>query len=127
MFARKSLRVDYQVAEKSTIIDPATAEHIELMTSLGQSKSKLSLFGVLNHCNTQGGVRLLRSNLFQPPIDQKVIMDRLQVVEELIDNMSLHHNLKSLISKFPDLDPVLTLCVKRSELDISSDQIDSKI
>ena len=53
MFARKSLRVEYQVAEQSTIIDPATAEHIELMNSLGQSKSILSLFGVLNHCSTQ--------------------------------------------------------------------------
>ena len=122
MFARKSLRVEYQVAEQSTIIDPATAEHIELMSSLGQSKSKLSLFGVLNHCSTQGGVRLLRSNLFQPPIDKKVITDRLEVVEELIDNMSLRHNLKSLISRFPDLDPVLTLCSN-----ISSAQIDAKI
>ena len=122
MFARKSLRVEYQVVEQSTIIDPATAEHIELMSSLGQSKSKLSLFGVLNHCSTQGGVRLLRSNLFQPPIDKKVITDRLEVVEELIDNMSLHHNLKSLISRFPDLDPVLTLCSN-----ISSAQIDAKI
>ena len=45
MFARKSLRVEHQVAEQSTIIDPATAEHIELMSSLGQSKSKLLLFG----------------------------------------------------------------------------------
>ena len=47
------MRVEYQVAEQSTIIDPATAEHIELMSSLGHNKSKLSLFGVLNHCSTQ--------------------------------------------------------------------------
>ena len=49
------------------------------------------------------------------------------MVEELIDNMSLHHNLKSLIARFPDLDPVLTLCVKRPDVNISSAQIDAKI
>ena len=45
---------------------------------------------------------ILRSNLFQPPVDRKVITDRVEL-EELIDNMSLHHNLKSLISRFLDL------------------------
>ena len=49
------------------------------------------------------------------------------MVEELIDNMSLHHNLKSLISRFPDLEPVLTLCLKRPEMNISSARIDAKI
>jgi DNA mismatch repair ATPase MutS len=43
-----------QVADKSTVIDPQTAEHIELMTCLGDKKSKLSLFGVMNHCLTKG-------------------------------------------------------------------------
>ena len=52
------------MAEQATVIDPATAEHIELMCSLGQRKSKLSLFGVLNHCSTPGGVRLLKCGLF---------------------------------------------------------------
>jgi hypothetical protein len=43
-----------EVADKSTVIDPQTAEHIELMTCLGDKKSKLSLFGVMNHCVTKG-------------------------------------------------------------------------
>ena len=127
MFAKKSLKVDYQVSEKSTIIDPATAEHIELINSLGQHKSKLSLLGVLDHCSTVGGTRLLRSNLFQPPVDISVISDRLEVVEEMIDNITFHHNLKSLISRFPDIDTVLSLCVKRSEINLKPGQIDAKI
>ena len=35
--SRKSLKVDYQVAEKSSVIDPATAEHVELLHSLGRA------------------------------------------------------------------------------------------
>ena len=48
-------------------------------------------------------------------------------MKELIDNTSLHHNIKSLILRFPDLDPVLTLCLKRQEMNISSAQIEAKI
>ena len=53
-FQGKSLRVEYQTAEKCTTIDPETAEQIELMSSLGDKKSKLSLFGLLNKCLTRG-------------------------------------------------------------------------
>ena len=124
---RKSLRIEYQVAEKSTIIDPATADHIELLASLGAKKSKLSLFGVLNKCVTASGVRLLRSNLYQPPIDLEVIQDRLCLVEELINDMGLFNSMKNILSRFPDLDPVLNLCVKRQETRISGAQIEAKI
>jgi DNA mismatch repair ATPase MutS len=70
MLAKKTLRVEYKLAEQTTIIDNATAEHIKLMNCLGQSR--LSLLGVLIHCSTQGDAWLLRSNLFQPPINSKV-------------------------------------------------------
>ena len=124
---RKSLRIEYQVAEKSTIIDPATADHIELLASLGARKSKLSLFGVLNKCTTPSGVRLLRSNLYQPPIDPEVIQDRLCLVEELINDMGFFNSLRNILTRFPDLDPVLNLCVLRQETQISSAQIEAKI
>ena len=64
-FPPKSVKVEYQVPESSTIIDPETAEQIELMNCLVQKKSAKSLFAVMNQCSTPGGVRLLRSNLFQ--------------------------------------------------------------
>ena len=125
--ARKSLKIEYQVAENTTVIDPATAEHIELLTSLGPRKSKLSLFGVLNKCTTFTGVRLLRSNLYQPPIDKTVIEDRLNLVEELINDMPFYNSLRNILTRFPDLDSVLNLCVKKPELSISNAQIDAKI
>ena len=124
---RKSLRIEYQVAEKSTLIDPATADHIELLASLGAKKSKLSLFGVLNKCTTASGVRLLRSNLYQPPIDLEVIQERLCLVEELINDMGLFNSMRNILTRFPDLDPVLNLCVKRQETQTSIGQIEAKI
>ena len=84
------------MAEKSTIIDPATADHIELLASLGARTSKLSLFGILNKCSTPSGVRLLRSNLYQPPIDRELIQDRLTLVEELITDAGFFNSMKIL-------------------------------
>ena len=54
VFHSKSVRVTYQSADKCTTIDPMTAEHIELISSLGDKKGKFSLFGCLNHCSTRG-------------------------------------------------------------------------
>ena len=125
--ARKSLKVDYQVAEKSTIIDPATAENIELLSSLGTRHKKGSLFGVLNKCSSNSGVRLLRANLYQPPIDAEVINNRLEFVDELVTDVGFFNSLKNVVNKFPDLDPVLTLCVKRTDDNNSAQKIESKI
>ena len=121
------MKVEYQVAEKSTVIDPATAEHIELLHSLGTKRNNLSLFGILNKCKSHGGVRLLRSNLYQPPIDEQVIKNRLELVDELIEDLNFFNSIRSIISRFPDLDPVLNLCVKKPELNLTPAQIDSKI
>ena len=126
-FNRKSLRVDYQVADKSTVIDPATAEHIELLSSLGPRRSKLSLLGVLHHCSTQGGLRLLRSNLFQPPVDLGLIEARQEAVAEMVESPNLYDDLRSILGRFPALDSVLSLCIKRQDQSISLGQVDSKI
>ena len=53
-FHAYSLRVVYESAQLCTTIDPLTAEHIELITSIGDQKSKFSLFGCLNKCTTRG-------------------------------------------------------------------------
>ena len=55
-FRSNSIRVDFQAADKCTVVDPETAEHIELMTSLGNDKTGLSLFSCLNKCTTRGGL-----------------------------------------------------------------------
>ena len=93
------MKIEYQVAEKSSSIDPATAENVELLASLGPRKSKLSLFGLLNRCSSFTGIRLLRSNLYQPPIDKDIINDRLELVEELTQDIRPDSKRKPFISK----------------------------
>ena len=115
------------MAEQATVIDPATAEHIELMCSLGQRESKLSLFGVLNHCSTPGGVRLLRCGLFQPPVDQALIVARQEAVAELGATHHLYADLRAMVARFPPLDSIMSLCIKRPESHISLGQVDAKI
>lgn len=51
---------------------------------VGPKRSKFSLFGTLNRCGTSAGVRLLRSNLYQPPVDPGLINDRIVRVLESI-------------------------------------------
>ena len=103
----KTLKVEYQVAERSTIIDPSTADHLELLAPRGQKKTKVTLFGLLNQCSSEGGVRLLRSNLFQPPRDLDMINKRLELVEEMVSDINNYNNIRSIIARMPELDSIL--------------------
>ena len=103
----KTLKVEYQVAEKSTIIDPVTADHLELLSPRGEKKSKVTLFGLLNQCSSEAGLRLLRSNLFQPPREVDLINDRLELLEELVSDVNKYSSLRSIIARMPELDSIL--------------------
>ena len=103
----KTLKVEYQVAEKSTIIDPVTADHLELLSPRGEKKSKVTLFGLLNQCSSEAGLRLLRSNLFQPPREVDLINDRLELLEELVGDVNKYSSLRSIIARMPELDSIL--------------------
>ena len=109
------------------MIDPATAEHIELISSLGPERNKLSLFGILNHCSTKGGVKLLRSGLFQPPVNRQLIEERQEAVTELIESINLYDDLCKLVGGFPNLEAVLSLCIKRVDHATNANRVDAKI
>ena len=115
----KTLKVEYQVAEKSTIIDPSTADHLELLAPRGQKKSKVTLFGLLNQCSSQGGVRLLRSDLCQPSRDMEMINNRLELLDEMVSDITCYNNIRSIISRMPELDSILrqvtSVNIKNSE------------
>jgi hypothetical protein len=48
-------------------IDYLSVRNLELVQNLQNPKSSQCLFGVLDHCQTPMGKRLLRANLLQPP------------------------------------------------------------
>lgn len=69
------------------MIDISAIQSLEIMQNLRSSKSKESLFGLLNHTSTPMGSRMLRSNILQPPTRPDLfIVPRYDALEELTTN-----------------------------------------
>ncbi|KAI1011422.1 hypothetical protein LB504_002228 [Fusarium proliferatum] len=66
-FVPHSLRIQYRPSEDTMMIDISAIQSLEIMQNIRNSKSKDSLFGLLNHTCTPMGSRMLRSNILQPP------------------------------------------------------------
>ena len=79
------------------MVDAETVKNVELLGPLlsvggaasggggrGGKRLNNSLFGLLNHCATPGGVRHLRASLYQPPVRQDIIQRRLDAIQVLI-------------------------------------------
>ena len=110
IYAPKTLKVEFQASEESTLIDVETARHVELLVCSANPKSKNCLFGVINRCVTTGGIRYLRSSLFQPPTSSHVIEGRLQAVQELIEKPEILAGIQSVLGRNFDIDQLLALC-----------------
>lgn len=84
VFTHHSLRVKFQGSEGksygqdlfmitgSMLIDYLSVRNLELVQNLQNPKSPQSLFGVLDHCHSPMGKRLLRANILQPLSGMKV-------------------------------------------------------
>lgn len=64
-------------------IDLSTIVSLELIQNLHNTKSKDSLFGLLNETLTPMGARLLRANILQPSTERDKLTGRYDAVEDL--------------------------------------------
>lgn len=64
-------------------IDLSTIFSLELIQNLQNSRSKDSLFGLMNETLTPMGARLLRANILQPSTERPKLLARYDVVEDL--------------------------------------------
>ncbi|EXA01809.1 MutS protein msh4 [Fusarium oxysporum] len=86
-FVPHSLRIQYRPSEDTMMIDISAIQSLEIMQNLRNSKSKDSLFGLLNHTCTPMGSRMLRSNMLQPPTRPDLfITPRYDALDELTTN-----------------------------------------
>jgi DNA mismatch repair protein MSH2 len=69
----------------------------------------MSLFGLLNRCQTSQGSRLLNQYIRQPLVDKSLIENRLDLLELLIHENELDLGLRENLRNFPDL---VRLCKK---------------
>lgn len=112
IFAPNSLKVVFRGCDHITMIDAATVKNLELLQNLQDPMSTDSLFGVLNHTQTQSGARLLRSNILQPLKDEETIRLRQLSVMEMTEKEEIFFNLQSVVGKFIDIGYIVSLCIQ---------------
>lgn len=88
-------------------IDINSRRNLELTENIREKSKKASLLWVLDKTNTAMGGRLLRKWVEQPLIDKAKIEKRLSAVEELLNNMSLHEDLKDSLKDIYDIERII--------------------
>mmetsp|Transcript_42797 Transcript_42797/g.107121 ORF Transcript_42797/g.107121 Transcript_42797/m.107121 type:complete len:876 (+) Transcript_42797:142-2769(+) len=114
-YATKSCRIMYKSPSAYLSLDPVTIHNMELVRNVRSGSSKESLFGVLNHCKTAMGQKLLRTTILQPlssTTQHTTIMDRQDFVDILIRSEEAFFDISERLTGFPDLELMCatTLC-----------------
>ncbi|KAM0752833.1 hypothetical protein T439DRAFT_299108 [Meredithblackwellia eburnea MCA 4105] len=103
-FPPESLKMTFAPLEGTCLIDSETAAHLELVANLVNKKSKQHLLGLLNHCFTPMGTRLMRTNILSPLTDVSHIDSRLDAVEELVGSEERFHAVRKALEPLKKLD-----------------------
>ncbi|XP_023607578.1 mutS protein homolog 4 [Myotis lucifugus] len=112
VYAPKSLKICFQGSEQTAMIDSSSAQNLELLVNIQDSRNNHTLFGVLNYTKTPGGSRRLRSNILEPLVDIETINMRLDCVQELLQDEELFFGLQSVIARFLDTEQLLSVLVQ---------------
>ncbi|EME39336.1 hypothetical protein DOTSEDRAFT_83122 [Dothistroma septosporum NZE10] len=107
-FPLHSLRIKYEPADGSMMIDLSTIKSLELVQNLHTPKSRDCLYGLLNETLTPMGMRMLRSNVLQPNTDTETLAGRYDAVEELSTKEQMFFSVRTALKPFLDLDKTLT-------------------
>jgi len=85
-------------------LDANSRRNLELTETLRDKTKKGSLLWVLDRTNTAMGARRLRKWLDQPLISKNLIEERLEAVEELKNNTTIHEDLKEVLVDIYDIE-----------------------
>ena len=86
------------------LLDTATRRNLELTQTIRENRKKGSLLWTLDHTVTAMGARLLKLWVEQPLLDIDQINERLDVVEELVNNAFLRNDLRTVLDRVYDLE-----------------------
>lgn len=90
------------------ILDATTWRNLELSHTIIERKKKGSLLWILDRTLTGMGARLLRSWLERPLIEPVKIRARLDAVEEMVNNFTLHAKIRQVLDSIYDLERITT-------------------
>lgn len=105
-----SLRVERH--EESVILDAATRRNLELEHSLS-GKPQHTMLGVLDHCVTPMGARLLRRWLQRPVRDRNLLNQRLDSVRQLLEQ-NAYSALRELLRGMGDMERIMARVALKS-------------
>ncbi|XP_066588700.1 mutS protein homolog 4-like [Prorops nasuta] len=111
LYAPKSMKIEFQGSQNTTVIDVESAKALELVTSQ-IVQSNICLLGTMDHCCTPMGRRLLRASILQPPCRLKLIAERQSCVKELVTNGSFRSVVQGVVRKLYGADRLLIMATK---------------
>lgn len=88
-------------------LDESTLRNLELLTTLKENQKEGSLISVLDHTNTAMGGRLLKYWITHPLLKLASIKQRLDAIEELVNNNSLLTDLQFLLKNVLDIERLI--------------------
>ncbi|GKZ29735.1 mutS protein msh4 [Aspergillus brasiliensis] len=107
-FACHSLRIRFEPSQGSMSIDLSTVVSLELIQNIHNTKSKDSLYGLLNETLTPMGARLLRASILQPSTEEPMLQARYDAVGDLSTKEDMFVSVRQALKGFVDADKVLT-------------------
>lgn len=100
-------KIEYYNVIDYLSIDINSKRNLELTETLREKTKKGSLLWVLDKTNTAMGARTLRKWLEQPLINKNSIEKRINAIESLLNNLSLHEDLKEALKQIYDIERIV--------------------
>ena len=91
-------------SKKYMLIDSITSKNLELTEAISSGGKKGSLLGIIDHCLTGMGRRLLKRRLEQPMLDLRQINARHDSVEELLKKPLARREVRLSLNRIFDLE-----------------------
>jgi len=98
----------YYSLTKFMQIDKSTARNLELTQSLIGSSYRGSFFSILDDTVTPMGKRLLKEWITRPLIDKKLILERQETVQDLIEKIQNNFDLRDILRGIGDLSRLIS-------------------
>lgn len=99
-------RIEVEKDKNIMKIDINTRRNLELVESMKDKKTKGSLYWVLNSTKTSMGARMLRQWVEQPLQSEKMINERLDAIEELMQNTIVRETIAQTLREISDIERI---------------------